>query len=149
MRAVLQRVSKAEVTVDGRVTGSIGRGILALVGIHRDDTLADAETILKKTLEVRIFPDPGGKMNLSLQEVGGELLIVSQFTLWGDCRKGRRPSYSEAMEPAAAREFYGRFIDLARRSPVQVATGEFGAMMAVSLVNDGPVTLLLDSRKLF
>ena len=149
MRAVIQRVTRAEVTIAGRLAGSIGSGILLLLGIHRDDTLADAASILKKTLELRIFPDQDGKMNLSLLEIGGELLVVSQFTLWGDCRKGRRPSYSDAMEPGAAREFYDRFVELARQSPVRVATGEFGALMDVALVNDGPVTLLLDSRKQF
>ena len=149
MRAVVQRVSRASVRVDGHVTGCIGRGILLLLGIGHDDTLADAEFILKKTLELRIFNDPLGKMNLSIQEVGGELLVVSQFTLHGDCRKGRRPSYSGAMEPAAAERLYNEFVRLARLGPVPVATGEFQAMMDVELVNDGPVTLLLDSRRVF
>ncbi|HOT02163.1 MAG TPA: D-aminoacyl-tRNA deacylase [Acidobacteriota bacterium] len=149
MRAVVQRVSRAAVRVDGLVTGSIGRGILLLLGIGHDDTLADAELILKKTLELRIFNDPMGKMNLSIQDVGGELLVVSQFTLHGDCRKGRRPSYSDAMEPAAAERLYNEFVRLARLGPVPVATGEFQADMDVELVNDGPVTLLLDSRKVF
>lgn len=149
MRAVVQRVSRAAVTVDGRCVGQIGRGILLLVGIGQGDTRDDAEYILNKTLELRIFNDLSDKMNLSIQESGGSLLIVSQFTLWGDCRKGRRPSYSDAMEPRAAAQLYDELIRLARQRPVPVATGEFQAMMDVELVNDGPVTLLLDSRKQF
>lgn len=149
MRAVVQRVSRAAVTVDGRCVGRIGRGILLLVGIGQGDTRDDAEYILNKTLELRIFNDLSDKMNLSIQESGGSLLIVSQFTLWGDCRKGRRPSYSDAMEPRAAAQLYDELIRLARQRPVPVATGEFQAMMDVELVNDGPVTLLLDSRKQF
>jgi D-tyrosyl-tRNA(Tyr) deacylase len=149
VRAVVQRVSRAAVTVDGRCVGQIGRGILLLVGIGQGDTRDDAEYILNKTLELRIFNDLSDKMNLSIQESGGSLLIVSQFTLWGDCRKGRRPSYSDAMEPRAAAQLYDELIRLARQRPVPVATGEFQAMMDVELVNDGPVTLLLDSRKQF
>lgn len=149
MRAVIQRVSRAEVRVEGRVAGAIGPGILLLLGIGRDDTPADAEHILKKTWELRIFPDGEGKMNRSVVEAGGALLVVSQFTLFGDCRKGRRPSYSDAMEPAAAQRLYGEFMRLAEAGPVPVAGGEFQAMMDVELVNDGPVTLLLDSRKNF
>jgi len=149
VRAVVQRVSRAAVTVDGRCVGRIGCGILLLVGIGQGDTTDDAEYILNKTLELRIFNDPAGKMNLSIQETGGSLLIVSQFTLWGDCRKGRRPSYSDAMEPRAAAQLYDELIRLARQRPLPVATGEFQAMMDVELVNDGPVTLLLDSRKAF
>jgi len=149
VRAVVQRVSRAAVTVDGRCVGQIGRGILLLVGIGQGDTRDDAEYILNKSLELRIFNDPSDKMNLSIQESGGSLLIVSQFTLWGDCRKGSRPSYSDAMEPRAAAQLYDELIRLARQSPVPVATGEFQAMMDVELVNDGPVTLLLDSRKQF
>lgn len=149
MRAVIQRVRRAEVRVSGRVTGAIGPGILLLLGIGRDDTRADSELILKKTLELRIFPDEEGKMNRSLVETGGALLVVSQFTLFGDCRKGRRPSYSDALEPAAAERRYAEFMELAAQSGVLVAGGEFQAMMDVELVNDGPVTLLLDSRKLF
>jgi D-tyrosyl-tRNA(Tyr) deacylase len=149
MRAVVQRVSRAEVRVSGRVTGAIGPGILLLLGIGRDDARADAEHILKKTLELRIFPDDEGKMNRSVVEAGGALLVVSQFTLYGDCRKGRRPSYSDALEPAAAERLYAEFMELAGRSGIPVAGGEFQAMMDVELVNDGPVTLLLDSRKLF
>lgn len=149
MRAVIQRVSRAEVRTSGRVAGAIGPGILLLLGIGRDDTRADAENILKKTWELRIFPDDEGKMNRSVVEAGGSLLVVSQFTLFGDCRKGRRPSYSDAMEPAAAQRLYDEFMRLAAAGPVPVAGGEFQAMMDVELVNDGPVTLLLDSRKQF
>jgi len=148
VRAVVQRVSRAAVTVDGRCVGRIGRGILLLVGIGQGDTRDDAEYILNKTLELRIFNDLSDKMNLSIQESGGSLLIVSQFTLWGDCRKGRRPSYSDAMEPRAAAQLYDELIRLARQRPVPVATGEFQAMMDVELVNDGPVTLWLDTRQL-
>jgi len=149
MRGVVQRVSRADVQVKGDTVGRIGPGILLLLGIAADDTLADAEYILKKTVELRIFPDDEGKMNRSLLDTGGELLVVSQFTLYGDCRKGRRPSYSHAMEPRAAERMYEEFMTLARRLPVTVRGGEFQAMMDVSLVNDGPVTLLLDSRKNF
>ncbi len=149
MRAVIQRVSRAEVRIGGRVAGAIGPGILLLLGIGRDDTLVDAEHILKKAWELRIFPDDEGKMNRSVVEAGGSLLVVSQFTLFGDCRKGRRPSYSDAMEPAAAQRLYEEFMRLAASGPVPVAGGEFQAMMDVELVNDGPVTLLLDSRRQF
>jgi len=149
MRGVIQRVSQAEVRVEGRVVGKIGRGILLLLGISRHDDLDDGRYILKKTLELRIFPDDKRKMNRSLTDIEGELLVVSQFTLHGDCRKGRRPSYSDAMELDRAKELYGRFLELADASPVPVSAGEFQAMMDVVLVNDGPVTLLLDSDKTF
>lgn len=149
MRGVVQRVSAAQVTVEGRVTGAIGRGILLLLGIGGGDTEADVRYLLDKTLDLRIFPDQHGKMNRSVAEAGGSLLVVSQFTLYGDCRKGRRPSYSDAMPPAGASLLYERFLELARQGPVPVAAGEFQAMMDVSLINDGPVTLLLDSRRQF
>lgn len=149
MRAVIQRVSKASVETGGRLVGEIGRGILLLVGVGAGDTMEDVDCILKKTLELRIFPDEGGKMNRSVVDAGGALLIVSQFTLYGDARKGRRPSYSDAMPPAEAAALYESMVEVARRGPIPVATGEFQAMMDVSLVNDGPVTLLLDSRRQF
>ncbi|MDH5298034.1 MAG: D-aminoacyl-tRNA deacylase [Desulfobulbaceae bacterium] len=147
MRAVVQLVKKASVTVDGTVTGTIGKGILLLLGVHRDDSRADISFLADKIVNLRIFPDGAGKMNLSVLDVRGEILVVSQFTLYGDCRKGRRPSYSEAAPPAMAEEFYQAFITELQRLKVEVATGRFQAMMEVALVNDGPVTLLLDSKK--
>ena len=146
MKAVIQRVRESAVTVDGREVGRIGRGILVLLGVSRDDTPADADYLLDKTLNLRIFEDEAGKMNRSLLDVGGELLVVSQFTLYGDCRKGRRPSFVQAAPPKTAEALYEHFVDQARGSGVPVATGRFRAMMDVSLVNDGPVTLILESR---
>ena len=143
VRAVLQRVSAASVTVDDEVTGRIGEGILVLLGAGRGDDDAAVEWILRKTLELRIFPDEGGRMNRSLIDVGGALLVVSQFTLYGDCRKGRRPSFASAMAPDDARRLYDRFVARAREEGVEVATGRFGAMMDVSLTNEGPVTFWL------
>ena len=145
MRVVLQRVSRARVTVDGRVTGEIGRGLLLLVGF----TAADSEDALawmaEKVRGLRIFPDDAGKMNRSLDEVGGGVLVVSQLTLYGDTRKGRRPSFVDAAPPERAIPLYERFVALLRAgAPGPVATGEFGAMMDVELVNDGPVTLMLE-----
>jgi D-tyrosyl-tRNA(Tyr) deacylase len=145
MRIVLQRVGSARVDVNGLTVGSIGAGILALLGISRSDSEEDADYLLDKLLHLRIFPDSGYKMNLSILDSGGALLVVSQFTLYGNCRKGRRPSFDEAAPPDRARELYEYFVAAARRSPVSVQTGEFQAMMEVHLVNDGPVTLLLDS----
>lgn len=149
MRGVVQRVSRAEVRVDGQSVGRIAAGIVLLLGIHRDDSLADASYIINKTVELRIFPDESGKMNRTLKEMGGELLIVSQFTLYGDCRRGRRPSFTEAMEPGQAQVFYDEILGLARQTGIRVASGEFQAMMDVELINDGPVTILLDSQKRF
>jgi len=149
MRAVVQRVSRAAVTVNGAVVGRIGPGLLILVGVARDDTTADADYLVEKTLGLRLFRDEQGKMNLDVFQAGGSLLVVSQFTLYGDCRKGRRPSFDQAAEPEKARALYEYFVEQARRRGIAVETGEFQAMMAVELVNDGPVTLLLDSRKLF
>ena len=147
MRAVIQRVSEAQVSVEGLVTGSIRKGLLVLVGVAPDDTLADLELIKRKLLNLRIFPDSHGKFNLSLIEARGEILLVSQFTLFGDCRKGNRPSFSRAAAPDLAEALYQELKDQLARSGVGVASGVFAAHMEVSLINDGPVTLILDSKK--
>lgn len=144
MRVLLQRVSSASVTVDGRCTGSIDRGYLLLVGITHDDSEATVAWMAEKVLGLRLFADDDGKMNRSLDEVGGALLVVSQFTLYGNARKGRRPSFIAAAPPDVAIPLYERFIALLEASRLPVATGEFGAMMDVALVNDGPVTLWLE-----
>jgi len=149
MRAVVQRVSEASVRVAGQEVGRIDHGILILLGVGQKDGPEDAKYMAEKVVHLRIFADEQGKMNRSLLDVGGGLLAVSQFTLWGDCRKGRRPSFVAAAEPAKAEELYESFIDHARGLGVTVATGRFQEMMEVSLVNDGPVTLLLDSKKMF
>lgn len=149
MRAVVQRVSRAKVSVSGEITGEIGRGILILLGAARTDSEKDAVYILEKTLNLRIFEDAADKMNLSLLDVAGEMLIVSQFTLYAETRKGRRPSFIEAAAPADANRLYEFMIGEARRQNVKVETGRFQAMMNVELVNDGPVTILLDSDKRF
>jgi D-tyrosyl-tRNA(Tyr) deacylase len=146
MRAVLQRVNSASVKVEGRQIAGIGKGILALVAVSREDTTADLAWMAKKIVELRIFEDSEGKLNLSLMDVGGELLLVSQFTLYGDCRKGRRPSYSEAASPMEAQKLYDEFIRIVRRLMPGVQSGRFQAMMEVALENYGPVTLILDSR---
>jgi D-tyrosyl-tRNA(Tyr) deacylase len=147
MKAVLQRVTRASVTVDGQVIGQIGRGLLVLLGVEQDDAETDAQQLADKTIQLRIFDDADGKMNLSLTEVGGSLLVVSQFTLLGDCRKGRRPSFIQAAPPEIAERLYEAFVAAAGARGVRVATGKFRAMMQVELVNDGPVTLLIDSKK--
>jgi D-tyrosyl-tRNA(Tyr) deacylase len=149
MRAVVQRVSRAEVRVDGAVVGSIARGLLVLVGAADDDTVEDAAYLADKIVSLRIFADENGQMNRSVADAGGGLLLVSQFTLYGDCRKGRRPSFVKAMAPGPAEQLYERFVEAVRKSGLPVATGRFRAMMDVELVNDGPVTLLLDSKKEF
>lgn len=149
MRAVVQRVSRASVTVDGEITGKIGKGLLVLLGVSTDDEESDAVYLLDKIINLRIFEDAGGKMNLSLVDTSGELLVVSQFTLYGDTRRGRRPSYIEAAAPEKANQLYEFFVAEARKQIGRVETGRFQAMMDVELVNDGPVTILLDSRKLF
>ena len=145
MRAVIQRVKHACVTVDDEVTGQIGPGLLVLLGCAQQDTDQDLEYVLNKTLQLRIFADEQGKMNLSLLETGGQLLVVSQFTLYGDVRKGRRPSFVQAMDPALASPMIDRFVERARQLGVHVQTGRFAATMQVTLLNDGPVTLIVDS----
>jgi D-tyrosyl-tRNA(Tyr) deacylase len=144
MRIVLQRVSRARVTVEGRVTGEIGRGLLLLAGFTDGDSEDALAWMADKVVGLRIFPDEEGKMNRSVQEVGGGLLVVSQFTLYGDTRKGRRPSFIDAARPEVAIPLYERFVALLRATGLPVGTGEFGAMMDVELVNDGPVTLILE-----
>ncbi|MDP9348626.1 MAG: D-aminoacyl-tRNA deacylase [Gemmatimonadota bacterium] len=144
MRIVLQRVSRARVTVEGRETGAIGRGLLLLVGFTGGDTEETLRWMAEKVVGLRVFTDRAGKMNLSVDEVDGALLVVSQFTLYGDARKGRRPSFVEAAPPTLAIPLYERFLEILRATGRLVETGEFGAMMEVELVNDGPVTLLLE-----
>ena len=147
MRGLIQRVSEARVEVDNEIVGAIGRGVLAFVGVAREDTEADARWLAGKVAELRIFEDDAGKLNRSVAEVGGEVLAVSQFTLYGDARKGRRPSFSRAAPPEDAERLYQRCVDDLRARGVAVATGRFRAHMKVSLVNDGPVTIWLDSRE--
>jgi D-tyrosyl-tRNA(Tyr) deacylase len=149
MRAVLQRVSEARVRVNGKIVGEIGRGLLVLLGVGQGDGEADARFLAEKTAGLRIFEDAQGKMNLSVEETGGAVLVVSQFTLYGDCRQGRRPGFSAAAPPELADALYRQFVDGLQKRGLPVATGIFQAEMAVELVNDGPVTLLLDSRKEF
>lgn len=148
MRALIQRVKRARVTVDGEVTGDIGPGLLLLLGAGEGDTAKERDYILEKTLNLRIFADEAGKMNLSLLDTGGALLVVSQFTLYADTRRGRRPSFTRAMAPDQAEAMYEDFVTRARARGVQVETGRFAAMMDVELVNDGPVTIMLDSADL-
>jgi D-tyrosyl-tRNA(Tyr) deacylase len=150
MRAVVQRVSRASVTVDTRVTGAIDRGLLVLLGAGAGDGPADLAYIVDKVVNLRIFPDDAGKMNRSVLDVGGGVLVVSQFTLYGDVRQGRRPAFTGALEPVAAKALYEQCLAAIRAAGVaRVEAGEFAADMKVDLVNDGPVTILLDSRKLF
>ena len=147
MRAVIQRVTQAKVEVDGAVTGEIGKGLLVLLGAGKSDSPADADFLAEKIVSLRIFADQAGKMNRGILDVGGALLVVSQFTLYGDCRKGRRPSFDSAAPAEQARALYEHFLAAARRTGLQVETGIFQADMAVSLTNDGPVTLILESRQ--
>ena len=149
MRAIVQRVKEARVQVKGREVGAIGPGLLIFLGVGRDDTAKDGEYLAGKTVNLRIFPDEKGLMNRSLADTGGAALVVSQFTLWGDCRKGRRPSFARAAGPDRAKTLYERFIQSVRDRGVPVATGQFQAMMDVYLINDGPVTLMLDSARVF
>ncbi|MBI1901671.1 MAG: D-tyrosyl-tRNA(Tyr) deacylase [Planctomycetia bacterium] len=149
MRACVQRVAQASVAVAGHVVGQIGKGLVVLLGVAADDKPDDARQLAEKIVGLRVFDDAEGKMNLGIQESGGAMLVVSQFTLLGDCRKGRRPSFTDAAQPALAEALYEDFVAEVRRQGVEVATGKFRQHMQVSLVNDGPVTLLLDSRKAF
>jgi D-aminoacyl-tRNA deacylase len=149
MRAVVQRVTRASVTIDEEIVGEIGNGLVVLLGIARDDTRDDADYLVPRIAALRIFDDADGKMNLSLKDVDGGLLIVSQFTLYGDVRRGLRPSWSDAAAPEIAEPLYDYFVEGSRKLLRQVETGSFRKMMLVELVNDGPVTILLDSRKLF
>ena len=149
MRAVVQRVTRASVTVEVESVGEIGKGLVVLLGVASDDTQQDAEYLAEKIASLRIFDDQAGKMNLSVKDVGGSLLIVSQFTLYGDVRRGLRPSWSDAAPPEIAEPLYEFFMTEARKYVSQVATGIFRRTMQVELVNDGPVTIILDSRKLF
>lgn len=149
MRAVVQRVTRASVTVDGKLNGEIGSGLVVLVGIARDDTKVEAAYLVDKIANLRIFDDEEGKMNLSVKDIEGALLIVSQFTLYGDARRGLRPSWIDAAPPEVAEPLYDFFVRQAQSVIDEVATGTFQAMMQVELVNDGPVTILLDSSKLF
>ena len=147
MRTVIQRVKSAEVHVDGRLSGKIGHGLLVFLGVGKGDGEDDISYLISKIPDLRIFEDDSGKFNLSLRETGGELLIVSQFTLYGDCKRGRRPSFTEAEEPALAKNLYEQFITALRGHGIPIQTGEFQAKMEVCLINDGPVTLILDSKK--
>lgn len=149
MRAVVQRATRAKVTVDDEVVGEIGKGLVVLLGVARDDTKLDAAYLVEKITALRIFDDDEGKMNLSVKEVNGGVLVVSQFTLYGDVRRGLRPSWIEAASPEVAEPLYEFFVRQMRAAVSEVATGSFRAMMQVELVNDGPVTILLDSKKLF
>jgi D-tyrosyl-tRNA(Tyr) deacylase len=149
MRAVVQRVSSSRVTVDDRVTGEINEGLLVLLGVTHEDTSKDVDYMIDKVLNLRIFEDENEKMNLSLKDIGGELLVVSQFTLYGDCRKGRRPGFSDAARPEVAIPLYEEFIEKASKQNIKVGTGKFGANMMVELTNEGPVTILIDSERTF
>lgn len=149
MRAVVQRVDHASVTVEGQVTGACQKGLMVLFGVAEGDTEKDLNYIVDKVVGLRIFEDEEGKMNLSVKDVGGEILAVSQFTLYGDCRKGKRPSFDKAAKPDIANAFYEQFVAACRAHGLQVGTGVFRAHMLVELVNNGPVTILLDSRKEF
>ncbi|HEY3137082.1 MAG TPA: D-aminoacyl-tRNA deacylase [Blastocatellia bacterium] len=147
MRAVVQRVTEARVTVAGNITGQIGVGLVVLLGVARDDDDGDADYLADKIVNLRVFQDEQRKMNRSILETGGQMLVVSQFTLYGDVRRGRRPSYTEAAEPDKANKLYEYFVERVRSFGLKVETGVFQAMMEVSLINDGPVTILLDSKK--
>lgn len=149
MRAVVQRVTRSKVEVEGQISGQIDKGLMVLLGVGNDDTSKDLDYVVDKIVNLRIFEDSDDKMNLSLLDVGGQLLVVSQFTLFGDCRKGRRPGFSEAARPDMADDFYQQFVDKVRAIGIDTQTGKFRTHMMVELVNDGPVTLLIDSKKNF
>jgi D-tyrosyl-tRNA(Tyr) deacylase len=149
MRAVVQRVSSADVRVNGQILGSIGQGLLVLLAVGEVDQAQDAAYLAKKTLNLRVFEDGSGKMNRSVQDIRGGLLVISQFTLYGDCRKGNRPSFVDAAPPGKAEDLYTLYLEEVGKSGLEIASGRFQAMMDVSLVNQGPVTVLLDSKKAF
>lgn len=147
MKAVIQRVIEAAVLIDGEVKGSIGKGLAVLLGVGEGDTEEDMKYIADKIINLRIFSDENGKMNLSLEDIDGDMLIVSQFTLYGDCSHGRRPYFGDAMEPVGANEMYESFVEYIKANGIYAQTGEFGADMKVTLTNDGPVTIILESKK--
>jgi D-tyrosyl-tRNA(Tyr) deacylase len=149
MRVVVQRVSQASVEVDGEITGRIGRGLLVYLSIAENDNIEDAEFMARKLVGLRIFEDENGKMNLSLLEAGGRILLISNFTLHGDCRKGRRPAFDQAAQPEYAEKLYKKTIELLEQAGLEVATGWFGSRMQVTSTNNGPVTFLLDSKRIF
>ena len=149
MRAVIQRVTSSSVTVDNKTIGEINNGLNVLIGICNDDTIEDLQYVADKIINLRIFHDENDKMNLCIQDVKGELLIISQFTLYGDCRKGRRPNFMQAESGEEAKVIYEKFVDIIKKSGLKVETGEFGADMKVQINNDGPVTILLDSKRQF
>lgn len=149
MRAVIQRVAFCEVHINNMLFSKIDKGLLVLIGIEGEDLEKDMDYILDKMMNLRVFPDDSGNMNLSVLDIKGEIMIVSQFTLYGDCRKGRRPSFSRAMKPADAEKLYSQFVSKAKEYPISISEGKFQAMMEVKLLNEGPVTLLLDSKKDF
>ncbi|GFZ30604.1 D-aminoacyl-tRNA deacylase [Clostridium zeae] len=149
MRAVVQRVKSSSVTVDNNIVGEIATGFNVLLGISKDDSVDDLKYIKDKIINLRVFEDENGKMNKSLQDVNGELLLISQFTLYGDCRKGRRPNFMEALGGEEAKKLYDMFVDMCKSEDLKVETGMFGADMKVQILNDGPVTLILDSKKNF
>ena len=146
MRAVVQRVTNADVKIDGRVSGKIDNGLLVLLGVGNGDTEEDMKYIADKIIKLRIFSDENDKMNLSLEDVGGSMLVISQFTLYGDCSHGRRPYFGNAMEPVSANEMYEKFVAYIKEQGIHTETGEFGADMKVSLTNDGPVTIIMESK---
>ncbi|MCB9747739.1 MAG: D-tyrosyl-tRNA(Tyr) deacylase [Candidatus Omnitrophica bacterium] len=145
MKLILQRVKHAQVEVQAKIVGKIDQGLLVFLGVAEDDSSEDVRYLVDKIIQLRIFDDAQGKMNLSVVDLGGSVLVVSQFTLYGDCRKGRRPSFDQAAAPAKAEQLYNEFVELLRQKKIDVATGQFKAMMDVSLINDGPVTFILES----